>query len=238
MAGSPQILLDLDPRRPDRFEDFIPGPNAAALEVVRGLLDEPGQGVFLHGPAGSGKSHLLNALCAEARQRGLAAFCLALKHVPDGAAGGLRDLQSFDLVCIDDIDIVTGQPEWERALFNCFNQVREAEGRLLLSSSQPLSNLRFSLPDLASRLAWGVRQSLKQPAEEDRLAILRQRSSRLQMEVPDEVFSYLLRHGKRDTSSLVELLERLRAAAFADKRRITVPLARTVLEETDRRKTC
>jgi DnaA family protein len=238
MVGSPQILLDLDPRRPDRFEDFVPGPNAGALLAVRGLLEEPGQGIFLFGPQGSGKSHLLNASCHLARQSGLAAFCLALKHAPEGGAAGLRDLQGFDLVCIDDIDRVAGQADWEHSLFTCFNQLREAGGRLLVSSSQPLAKLRFVLPDLASRLAWGLRLTLRLPAEEDRLAILQNRATALQIPVPDEVFSYLLRHGKRDTASLLQALEALRAAAFADKRKITVPLARSVLENDQRRRTC
>jgi DnaA family protein len=238
MAESAQILLDLDPRRPDRFEDFVPGPNSAAVAAVRRLLDEPGQCLFLQGPRGSGKSHLLNALCHEARHRGLAAYCLALKHVPAGAARGLSGLDGFDLVCIDDIDSVAGQEDWEHALFKCFNDIRSASGRLLVSSTEPLARLQFGLPDLASRLAWGVRQSLKQPGEPDRLGILRRRAASLQIDVPDEVFAYLLRHGRRDTASLLGHLEQLRAEAFAAKRRITVPLARTVLGKEDRRKSC
>lgn len=238
MAESAQILLDLDPRRPDRFEDFVTGPNSAAVGAVRRLLDEPGQCLFLHGSRGSGKSHLLNALCHQARQAGLAAYCLALKHVPAGAAEGLAGLDGFDLVCIDDIDCVAGQRDWELALFSCFNAIRRANGRLLVSSAQPLKRLAFELPDLASRLAWGVRLPLHQPEEADRLHILQRRASSLQIDIPGEVFAYLLRHGQRDTASLIQALEELRAEAFSAKRRITVPLARRVLARNQRRESC
>ena len=59
MLFSPQIPLPLEPPRPDRFEDFVPGPNAAALEAAQHLLGEESSCLYLSGPAGSGKSHLL-----------------------------------------------------------------------------------------------------------------------------------------------------------------------------------
>jgi len=228
---SPQIPLQLEPRRPDRFEDFIAGPNQSTLAAVQALLDEPGASLFLSGPQGSGKSHLLNALCHAAREQGLAAFYIALKRLPQEAAAGLEGLQVLDLVCVDDLDCVAGDPLWEEALFRCFNQVRAANGRLLVSSSTALSAMQFHLPDLASRMAWGVRQQLQIPDDEGKLEILQQRAHSLRIEVPRDVQKYLLKHGKRDMASLLAVLEQLKDAAFSDKRKITVPLARKVLSE-------
>jgi DnaA-homolog protein len=232
---SPQIPLPLEPPRADRFEEFVAGPNAAALAAVRHLLDEPGGVLYLSGPQGSGKSHLLNALCHAARERGLAAFYVALKRLPPEAAAGLEGLQTLDLVCVDDFDRVAGDPHWERALFRCFNEIRAARGRLLVSSGQPLSALPVGLPDLASRLAWGVRQSLQPPDDEGKLQILQQRARAMRIDVPLDVHNYLLRYGRRDLASLLSALERLKEAAFTGKRRITVPLARKVLDEDFRR---
>ena len=226
---SQQIPLQLEPRRPDRFEDFIAGPNAIALGAVRHLLEEPGGVLFLSGPRGSGKSHLLNALCHAALQAGLAAFYIALEHVPREAAAGLEGLRKLDLVCVDDLDSVAGDPVWEQALFRCFNEIRDARGRLLVSSARPLASLPLQLPDLKSRLAWGVRQNLQPPDDEGKLAVLQQRARTLRIEVPLDVQKYLLKYGRRDMASLLTALERLKDAAFADKRKITVPLAREVL---------
>ena len=229
MLFSPQIPLQLEPRRPDRFEDFIAGPNGSALAAIRSVLDEPGSSVFLHGPAGSGKSHLLNALCHAARERGMAAFYIALKRLPPEAAAGLEGLQVLDLVCVDDIDLVAGDRGWEEALFRCFNQIRSARGRLVVSSNRPLAGVEFCLPDLASRMAWGLRQKLAVPDDAGKLEILRQRARSLRIEVADDVHAYLLKHGKRDMASLLTALEQLKDAAFTEKRKITVPLARRVL---------
>ena len=230
MLFSPQIPLQLEPRRPDRFDEFVAGPNENALAAVRQLLDETGGSLFLSGPQGSGKSHLLNALCHAARENGLAAFYIALKRLPEEAAASLEGLQVLDLVCVDDLDAVAGNPVWENALFACFNEVRAAHGRLLVSSSQSLASLELCLPDLASRLAWGVRQNLRLPDDDGKLQILQQRARTLRIDLPEDVQNYLLKHSKRDMSSLLLALERLKDAAFVSKRKITVPLAREILK--------
>jgi DnaA family protein len=229
MLFSPQIPLPLEPKRPDRFEDFIAGSNQKVIASLRALLDEPGSSLFLSGPGGSGKSHLLNALCTEAREKGLNAFYIALRRLPEKAAAGLEGLQKLDLVCVDDIDRIIANPVWETALFNCFNQVRAGNGRLVVSSRLAHSALQFSLPDLASRLAWGVRQQLMPLDDGDRLCVLQHRAGLVGIDLPDEVQRYLISRSQRDMASLLAALDRLKEAALAAKRRITVPLAREVL---------
>ena len=197
---------------------------------MQNLLDEPGAVLFLSGPEGTGKSHLLNALCHSARERDMGAFYIALKRLPEAAAAGLEGLQMLDVVCVDDIDRVAGNAAWERALFNCFNEVRSSGGRLLVASQKPLSALQFNLKDLASRLAWGVRLGLQAPGDEDKQEVLQQRALSVHIELPDEFCSYLLKHGRRDMASMLETVEKMKDAAFAAKRKITVPLAREVLK--------
>lgn len=229
MLFSPQIPLQLESGKVDRFDDFVAGPNEAVLLAVRQLLVETDTGLFLTGPDGSGKSHLLNSLCNEAREKGLSAFYIALRQLPESAAPGLEGLRGLDLVCVDDLDCAVGNPTWENALFRCFNEVRTARGRLAVASRLPLSSLEFVLPDLESRLAWGLRLKLQPMDDEGKLRVLEQRSRVLGIDLPQEVQRYLIQHGKRDIGSLLLALEQLRQAAFVAKRRITVPLAREVL---------
>jgi len=228
---SPQIPLQLEPPRPDRFEDFVEGPNAAVAQAVRHLLDEEAACLYLSGPESSGKSHLLNALCHDARERGMAAFYIAVKHLPEEAAAGLEGLQVLDLVCVDDIEHIAGNATWERALFRCFNEVRAAGGRLLVASRQPLASIGFDLPDLASRLSWGVRQKLRAPGEDDKREIMSGRARKLHIQLPEDVREYVLKHGRRDVASLLKIVEGLKDAAFIEKRRITVPLARELMKD-------
>jgi len=221
------------PRRDSRLEDFIAGPNAAVIEALRRMLDEPGSHVFLHGEEGSGKTYLLNALCLETRERQGRAFYLALKRLPPDAVAALKGLEDLDLVCVDDLHVIAGDRDWEEALFHCFNRIRKANGRLLISSRKQLSALDIGLPDLASRLAWGLRLPLKPLADEDKLAVIARHSNALGFDLSDDVRNYLLKHHKRSMSSLLQAVEKLHQVALTNKRRITIPLAREVLQAMD-----
>jgi len=237
VASSPQILLPLENRRPDRFEDFLAGTNLPVIDAIRELVgrppvsgpDEPVGHIFLRGPEGSGKSHLLNSACNLAQELGCRAFYMSLCGVPDTAADGLAGLDEMDLVCLDDVDAIAGDDTWERAVFHCFNRLRENHRRLVLSSALPLPALRFGLPDLASRLAWGLQLSLEPLDDQGKAEVLRLKGKALGIDLPADVISYLMSRGSRNLSTLLGRLEAIRMAALKGKRRITVPLAREVL---------
>ena len=232
MLFSPQIPLQLEPRRDSRFEDFVSGPNHAVVEALKHMPAEPGSSIFLFGGEGSGKTHLLNALCYETREREGRAFYLTLKRLPKDAIASLQGLEKLDLVCVDDLHVIAGDEAWEEALFHCFNRIREANGRLLVSSRKRLSALDLGLPDLASRLAWGLRLPLLPLADNDKLAVIDLHSNALGLSLPEDVQQYLLKHHDRSMAALIQTVENLHQAALTNKRRITVPLAREVLKVT------
>ena len=217
------------PRRDARFDDFVVGPNYALVEALRHMPEEQAANVFLQGDEGSGKTHLLNALCYQVRESGGRAFYLALKRLPEDAIGSLQGLEALDLVCVDDLHVIAGNDRWEEALFHCFNRIREAHGRLLISSRKRLSELQLGLPDLSSRLAWGLRLPLLPLEDDDKLKVMELHSERLGLSLPAEVLQYLLKHHDRNVSALIRAVDGLHKAALTHKRRITIPLAREVL---------
>lgn len=230
MLFSPQIPLRLEPLRDSRFENFVSGPNHAVVRALKDLSNEPGSNIFLSGGEGSGKTHLLNALCVETRAGQGRAFYLALKRLPKDAIASLQGLEKLDLVCVDDLHVIAGDRAWEEALFHCFNRIREANGRLLVSSRERLSALELGLPDLASRLAWGLRLQLLPLEDNDKLAVINKHCEALGLTLPDDVQQYLLKHHDRSMVALIHTVENLQQAALTHKRRITIPLAREVLK--------
>ena len=181
----------------------------------------------------SGKTHLLNALCLATRSRGGSAFYAGLKNLPSGSHALLEGLEQVTLLCIDDCDRVAGDSAWETSLFHCINRFRETGGKLVLASREPLASLQLALPDLKSRLQWGLRLQLVGLDDAHKLKVLERHARSLGIELPGEVGRYLLRRHARSLDRLITALERMQQAAFVGKRRITVPLAREVLERLD-----
>lgn len=229
MLFSKQIPLQLIPRRDARFEDFVAGPNGALRDTLKHVPEEGAAHIFLSGEPGSGKTHLLNALCFATRELDQRAFYLSLNRLPLDAIASLQGLQQYDLVCVDDMHVIAGQLDWEEALFHCFNRIREAGGRLVVTSRTRLSALDLVLPDLASRLTWGLRLRLVPLDDQSKLEIVNRQAEALGISLPPDVQAYLLKHGDRSLPALLGTLENLHQVVLTDKRRITVPLAREVL---------
>lgn len=230
MLFSPQIPLKLEPSREQRFDDYVAGPNGPVVESLKSLTDEPDRLLFISGPAGTGKTHLMNAACLAAREQGLTAFYAGLKSMPEGSQQMLEGLENVDLVCIDDFQQIASNRLWEEALFHCINRIRARQGRIVLTSRERLSALPVTLPDLLSRLQWGLRLQLQVLDDGDKVTVLDQHAASLGIDLSTDVSAYLIRHSPRNLGHLLHNVERLKQAAFVSKRRITIPLARQVLK--------
>lgn len=229
MLFSPQLPLQLEPSRQQDFGHFVCGSNEAVVKSLQGMLDGDELQAYVWGPPSSGKTHLLNAMCLATRAAGGSAFYAALKSLPPGSQGLLEGLEHVDLLCIDDCERAAGDAEWETSLFNCINRFREAGRKMVLAAGMPLRSLPVVLPDLKSRLQWGLRLQLQPLDDPHKLQVLEMHARSLGIDLPPDVGLYLLRRSSRGLGSLVAALERLQNAAFVGKRRITVPLAREVL---------
>jgi len=216
-----------------RFETYHEGVNALAIAGLRQLVDQAGEApLWLYGPVGVGKTHLMQAVCAMAGQRGLTAAFLPLAEsslVP----GMLAGCERLDLVALDDVDAVAGKPAWEQALFTLYNELPEQGGRLVCAAELPPAALAFALPDLASRLSACVVHRLQPLAERDQGMALQRRAAHRGLELPDETLHYLTRRAPRDFAALCRLLDELDTEALAAQRRLTVPFVRQVLERSD-----
>jgi DnaA family protein len=209
-----------------RFDSFVAGPNRETLELLSG--GTPPRLLWLWGRAGTGKSHLLQAACASAGAAGGAAAYLDLHTpvVPDLLEG----FEALDLVCLDALDRVSGDAEWNAAIFRLHTLMQDGSGRLYVASTAPPATLQFRLPDLRSRLLAAPVHQLHELAEEERMAALEQRAARLGLVLPRESAAYLVHRLPRDMHSLCAVLDRLDEAALAAQRRLTVPFLRQVLE--------
>lgn len=223
--------LPLGVRLPDRavFANFLPARNVEALEHARRVAAGECAGLtWLCGPAGVGKTHLLQAICSAASER-LRAGYVPLAEFAALGSEVLEGLTQLECLCMDDLDAVVGRLEWERAIFALLRELQDVGGRLVLAATAPPALLRWALPDLASRCAAGAVLQLRPLDESEQQAALRLRARVRGFELPDETLQWLQRRFPRDMRSLYELLDTLDEAALAAQRRITIPFIREVL---------
>jgi DnaA family protein len=219
--------LPLAVRLQDRavFASFVPGPNVEAIAAAQAVASGGSRLMYVHGPAGSGRSHLLQAICAAAPGSGY----FPLGQLLDPGAAMLEGMASLPLVTIDDLDLVAGDASWDRALFNLYNDCMAGGARLVVSAAVPAGALPVALPDLASRLA-AMPHYLLRPLDESRQReALRLHAAQRGVEVSEEVLLYLQRRFARDMPSLHALLDQLDAASLEEQRRLTLPFIRRVL---------
>ena len=144
-----QIPLQFQPRRQDRFETFVAGRNEALVNLLANLPAENTQSIFIHGDSGSGKTHLLNAMCHRAQQQGVSAIYLPLARLDDTVASQLHGLENTGVVCIDDLDNACSRVIWEEALFHLFNRVIEKQGTMLIAAREaPLKQAMTAATDI------------------------------------------------------------------------------------------
>jgi DnaA family protein len=217
-----QIPLPIGPQPQPSFDNFLPGDNAAALAHLRELA-LPGAPVYLWGPAGSGKSHLLRALAGRCQGAGLrigwfdAADRLPWTLQPD-----------WSLVVIDRCEALP--PGAQHAAFALFVEAASHGVQVAGAGRLPPVDLTVR-EDLRTRLGWGHIFALHALPEADTRAALRREADHRGIFLSDEVMDHVLTHFPRDLSHLMRLLDRLDDYALAQGRRVTVPLLRQMLRE-------
>jgi DnaA family protein len=196
-----QRLLDFGPPPAPGFDNFIVGDNAECVAALRTLAERPSiRAVYVWGPPGSGKTHLARALGACA--------------VPT-------------LEVVDDCDRLDA--DGQVRLFHRFNDLMAAPtGTLAAFGQHPPQRLAI-LPDLASRLAWGIVFALQPLADHDLAAALAATARRRGFVLGDDLIGHLLRHARRDMGSLTTIVARLDHMSLATRRPMTIALLRQVM---------
>ena len=231
MKFSPQLPFDFCISEKNTFSNFlVPPRNAELVGLVQQFENYNEPVAFIWGSEGVGKSHLLQAVCYDQEERGaLQSLYLPMKKIRIFGPEVFNSLHHMDLICLDDFHEVTGDRDWEETLFAFFNRSREAGVRLLVTAANSPRGLSFALPDLASRMSWGVTYQLHELNDDDKLAALDKRARDKNMPMTAEVLNYIFSRHARDLQSLLDVMDTLDQLSLAEKRRLTIPFVRKVM---------
>ena len=227
-----QLFFDLPLAEHASFDNFYVGDNAQLLNSLQQPLTASDyQFIYIWGGMGVGRTHLLQASCQQllTEQTTASYIPLNLKEV-QAMPAALDAMEAVDLLCLDDVDSIAGQAEWEEALFNCYNRIMGiANTRLVVTAAKPPTELAIYLPDLKSRLNAGLCFHLKPLQDDDKLSLLIARAHSRGLLLAEHAADYLVKHYSRNVGDLLNYLQRLDEVSLAQQRKITIPFIKEVL---------
>lgn len=206
--------------------DFKLSPDAVFANYIGDAADKIGQAStwqYLWGRKGSGRSHLLQAACQATPGS------IYLSELQRLSPEVVRDLEAMPLVCLDDVDLILADPDWEQALFHLMNGVKDRGGRLLIAAELPANQQNIKLADLRSRLNAATPIETDQLSDSQKIRVLVQRAKHWGFDLSEDVGRFILSRSPRDMIELLELLKRLEMETLRQQKRVTIPFVKHTL---------
>ncbi len=225
-----QLPLSVQLRDDATFENFYAQQAVEAVAQIRLAASAQGdQSIFISGPEGVGCSHLLQAACHEAQSNQLNSVYLPLDELVMYSPAIFESLEDLPLIALDNVQAIAGKPKWEEALFHLFNRVRDAGGRLVFAADKSPSELGVELPDLLTRLQWGLVYRFDEVDDDFKVAAMQNRAQNRGFELGPEVAKYIVRHVDGNMGKMFEVLQQLDSASLSAQRKLTRPFVKAVL---------
>jgi DnaA-homolog protein len=221
-----QLAFELSAAPAPSFDNFVEGRNAESFAAVRAAAAGAAREQFLYlwGPKGSGKSHLLEATAGELKERGWPVALVRneaqLLALDSGVAGAA--------LIVDDVHLLSAPAQAE--LFKLHNALRESGGLFVAAGIAPPAGLPLRA-DLLTRLGWGLVYQLHPLSDEEMASALAEHARRRAFPLAREVISYVLTRQRRDLPHLISLVDALDRYSLETKRPVTVPLVRELLAQ-------
>jgi DnaA family protein len=227
---SAQLSLGLELNYTKTLENFYPGSNLELVRAIEALLEgETENFIYIFGPEGLGKSHLLQAACHEAKRLCVSSIYFSLAEVCQHPEAALENLEELSLVCLDDLDAIVGNRAWEEKLFHLFNAMRSRGSHLVVAAKRPARELNFALEDLKSRLGWGLTFKIHSPTDKDIAGAFLARAQMHGLIVPSDVIEFLMNRLPRSIQGMMNIFDQLNKASMVEQRKLTVPFVKQVL---------
>lgn len=225
-----QIPFDIDNQIHDTFTNYITGSNQELIAAVQSCSKGEGESfLYLWGGKCVGKTHILQAACHQAGGMQRTAAFIPLRQHMQESPKILHQLESVELICIDDIEAIAGMRTWETALFHLFNRIHDQQANLIITAQLAPVNITLTLPDLRSRLSSGITYQILPINDDEKREALQLRAHQQSFQLPTRTIDFLLAHQPRNMCFLVALLDELRHASLIQKKKLTVPFVKSIL---------
>ncbi len=228
------------------FENFIVGSsNKFAHAACLAVADRPAQAynpLFIYGPSGLGKTHLLYAITNELKKKIGNVRVIYIKgedftnqmidSLSRQAMGEFRDkYRSCDVLLIDDIQFIAGKTSTQEEFFHTFNALHEAGKQIIMTSDRPPREIKTLEDRLKTRFEWGLIADIQPPDLELRTAIIKKKATQVNVSIPDDVLTFLAENLRSNIRQIEGAIKKLGAKTFLTGGYVTIELARSCISE-------
>lgn len=235
------------------FDNFIVGPsNRFAYAAAKAVASDPGgrlnsennyNPLFIYGPSGLGKTHILKAICYEVEKNFPAMNVLYISSedytnefinaVTTKRTEEFRNKyrNNIDVILIDDIQFIATKQSTEEEFFHMFNTFVENGKQVVLTSDRPPKEIQSLEERLKTRFEWGILADVQPPEYETRCAIIKKRAEYLNFEIPDDVVSYIADKIKANIRQLEGMVNKLQALTNMTGQKPTLSMAQKVIKD-------
>lgn len=240
------------------FENFIVGSsNRFAHAACLGVADNPacveamkGEGnfmspynpLFIYGPSGIGKTHLLHAIVNRIKQnlpdvkilyiRGDDFINQMIDHLARKTMHEFKDkYRKCDVLLIDDIQFIAGKTSTQEEFFHTFNALYEEHKQIILTSDRPPREIKPLEDRLVTRFEWGILADIQPPDTELRVAIIKKKAEQVNITIPEDVLEFLAENLRSNIRQIEGAIKKLSALTFLTGREVTLELAKDCIVE-------
>ena len=198
--------------------------------------------LFIYGPSGLGKTHLLYAITNEVKKKKRDAEIIYIKGedftnqliealARQKTAEFRNKYRSCDMLLIDDIQFIAGKVSTQEEFFHTFNALYEEHKQIILTSDRPPREIKTLEDRLKTRFEWGLLADIQPPDLELRIAIIKKKAEQVNVVIPDEVLGFLAENLRSNIRQIEGAIKKLGALAFISGREISMELARGCISE-------
>jgi chromosomal replication initiator protein len=228
------------------FDNFIVGSsNKFAHAACIAVADRPAQDynpLFIYGPSGLGKTHLLYAVTNEIKLKNPSANIIYIKgedftnqmieSLAKKSMSKFRDkYRTCDVLLIDDIQFIAGKESTQEEFFHTFNALYEEGKQIILTSDRPPKDIKTLEDRLKTRFEWGLIADIQPPDLELRIAIFKNKSSQAGISVSDDIITYLAENLRTHIRQIEGAVKKLVAIKFLSGNEITMDTAKNFISE-------
>ena len=228
------------------FETFVIGAsNRFAHAAAVAVAEAPAKAynpLFIYGESGLGKTHLLHAIGAYAKELygGVRVRYVSSEEFTNDFINSIRDDKSsnfqrryrdLDVLLVDDIQFLENKERTQEEFFHTFNTLYNANKQIVISSDRPPKQLTTLEDRLRSRFEWGLITDIQPPELETRIAILRKKAAQDKLNAPDDVLEYIASKISTNIRELEGALIRVTAFASLNRQLVDMNLAEIVLKD-------